>query len=311
MSHKVQSFTSRQHMIRSTYEIYHYRDSRMDEVALHHHDFYEVYLLLGGNAEYIIENRTYRVTPGDVLFINPNELHQPILRPEEGDYERLVLWIDKNYLDQFASLGTDLKHCFRLAQANHTNLIRVEPGKLELLITLLEHARMELESTEFGSEIVSDTVLIQALVLLNRMALKGGIVPQLRDKSDSLVSRVLAFINEHYAEEISLDDLANRFFVSKYHLSREFSRLTGVSVYRYIIQKRLIMAKELLSRGGSSTEVYQSCGFGDYSNFYRAFRSEYGVSPREYVAKLKTDMALNAARAKERAALMNPLTGEE
>ena len=128
--------------------------------------------------------------------------------------------------------------------------------------------------------------LAQVLVLLNRLVLR-----QRREESvsnqDSIVYNVLGYINEHYHENLSLDELANRFFVSKYHLSREFQRLVGTSVHRYIVQKRLVMAKQMLSTGKPSSEVYQSCGFGDYSNFYRAFKAEYQISPKEYVLRLK------------------------
>ena len=100
---------------------------------------------------------------------------------------------------------------------------------------------------------------------------------------------LIIYINENYNEDLNLDMLANKFFISKYHLSREFNRLVGTSVYRYIIQKRLVMAKQLMSTGISSTAVYQHCGFGDYSNFYRAFKSEYQISPKEYMATLREE----------------------
>ena len=128
--------------------------------------------------------------------------------------------------------------------------------------------------------------LAQVLVLLNRLALQQQ-KEEVVTAQDSTVYNVLGYINEHYNENLSLDDLANRFFISKYHLSREFQRLVGTSVHRYIVQKRLVMAKQMLSAGKPSTEVYQSCGFGDYSNFYRAFKTEYQISPKEYVLRLK------------------------
>ena len=98
---------------------------------------------------------------------------------------------------------------------------------------------------------------------------------------------MLRYINENFNNEISLDSLSEHFFVSKYHLSREFKRLVGTSVYRYIIQKRLIMAKQKMIAGLSPTDVYCNCGFGDYANFYRAFRAEYGTTPRQYVQSLR------------------------
>ena len=128
--------------------------------------------------------------------------------------------------------------------------------------------------------------LAQVLVLLNRLALQNRKEEPVT-APDSTVYNVLGYINDHYHENLTLDDLANRFFISKYHLSREFQRLVGSSVHRYIVQKRLVMAKQMLSNGKPSSEVYQSCGFGDYSNFYRAFKAEYQISPKEYVLRLK------------------------
>lgn len=303
MSHRTQSFSTRQHMIRRTYEVYHYRDTAMGEVALHHHDFYEMYLFLSGDVEYNIESRIYHVMPGDILLISPNELHQPVFGSERTVYERIVLWIDKGYLCQTANFGPSLTRCFDTAAERHTNLLRPDGGTLETLKTLLRQIKEETEGDRFAGALLADTYLLQVLVLLNRLAERSSQRPESRDKSGTVVGKVLAYINDHYYEDLSLDLLANKFFISKYHLSREFNRLVGTSVYRYIIQKRLVIAKRLLGEGVPSSEVYQHCGFGDYSNFYRAFKSEYQISPKEYVAKLKKDEALTAAFARERAML--------
>ena len=111
-------------------------------------------------------------------------------------------------------------------------------------------------------------------------ALFDSFSEQLREESSVLVSKVLAYIGEHYAEEVSLESLAGQFFVSKYHLSHEFSRTVGVGVYRYLTLKRLLIAKQLMDDGVPPGDVYAACGFRDYTNFYRAFKAEYGISPR-------------------------------
>lgn len=90
------------------------------------------------------------------------------------------------------------------------------------------------------------------------------------------------YINLHYSEPLSLDLLAETFFISKYHLSHEFQRQVGTSVCRYIQKKRLQIARHLLSGGNKPNNVYSICGFGDYTGFYRAFKTEYGTSPREF-----------------------------
>ena len=295
MPARAQTFTNRQHMVRRSYEVYRYRDTYLNEVALHHHDFYELYLFLSGNVDYVIENRKYHLMPGDLLLISPNELHQPMFGRERQTYERIVVWIDKTYLQQFSGLDVDMTHCFDTTVPGHSNLLRPDNAVRQRLTDLLEQILGEEESSRFGSGIMADTCLIQALVLVIRLAERTRARSEMPDKSESVVSSVLDYINSHYAEDLSLDFLANQFFISKYHLSREFNRLVGTSVHRYIIQKRLVIAKQLMGEGVPSTSVYQHCGFGDYSNFYRAFKAEYQITPKEYIAQLKAD----AARAEE------------
>ena len=286
MSPKTQRFDDRQHMRTNTFEVFRYKDAYPKEVTLHHHDFYEVYFFLSGNVQYNIENRSYLLTPGDVLLISPMELHQPMFGAEHRVYERIVLWIDRQFLEGLGFSGQNLTACFDTASPRHTNLLRPEGVSRQYLTFLLEQLILESESEDPYQEISSLTYLAQVLVALNRLAR----ITQGEDASpiqDSAVYNVLGYINEHYSENLTLDHLANKFFVSKYHLSREFQRLVGTSVHRYIVQKRLVMAKQMLSEGKPSSEVYQHCGFGDYSNFYRAFKSEYQISPKDYVILLK------------------------
>ncbi|MBQ8622274.1 MAG: helix-turn-helix domain-containing protein [Oscillospiraceae bacterium] len=287
MASKNQRFEERQYMQRNTYEIFHYKDSYIKEVALHHHDFYEVYFFLAGNVQYNIESRSYQLSPGDILLISPMELHQPMFSSGQHSYERIVLWIDKRFLQDFSTPGQDVSACFDTSAPDHTNLLRPD-GRLQQLLTFqLEQLMTETGSDEPCSELCALAYLAQVLVLLNRQAKKEHRDTGVTPVSDSVVYSVLDYINAHYSEDLSLDHLANKFFISKYHLSREFGRLVGTSVHRYIIQKRLIMAKQMMSEGIPSSEVYQHCGFGDYSNFYRAFRAEYQISPKEFAARLK------------------------
>lgn len=286
MASKSKRFEQRQHMKNNSFEIFRYKDSYLKDVELHHHDFYEIYFFLSGNVQYNIESRSYLLMPGDVLLISPMELHQPMFVSDQRDYERIVLWIDKRFLEKLGLPGQDFTNCFDTTSPNHTNLLRPEGTTRQLLTFQLEQLLQEAESDDAYSEICAMSYLAQVLVLLNRQARKVRL-EQVKTVPDLAVYNILSFINEHYSEDLSLDYLANRFFISKYHLSREFGRLVGTSVHRYIIQKRLVMAKQMMSEGIPSSEVYQHCGFGDYSNFYRAFKNEYQISPKEFMARLK------------------------
>lgn len=285
MSSRTQQFNTRQHMQRNTYEIFRYKDAFMKEVALHHHDFYELYFFLSGNVRYNVESRSYLLNAGDILLINPLELHQPIFGKEQRSYERIVLWINKSFLESLSPPENDLTACFDTTAPGHTNLLRPESAMRQVLIYELEQLMLETESQEYCSEYFGVSYLVQILIQLNRQAKQQNKEAEAKVASDSVVYMVLNYINTHYSEDLTLDFLANQFFISKYHLSREFGRLVGTSVHRYIVQKRLIMAKQMMQEGKPSSEVYQHCGFGDYSNFYRAFKAEYQISPREFAAQ--------------------------
>lgn len=287
-----------QSMRRNTFEVHQAKTTCPMDVALHHHDFYEIYFFQSGNVQYNIESRSYLLTPGDVLLISPNELHQPVFVDKAASYERVVLQVNKDFLRQISTADGDLTDCFNTEFRSHTNRLRPSGNLRQLLNYQLEQLLKEWQSGDYLGEINALCYMVQVLVLLNRLSMQQSRLPE--PVGDSAVYSVLNYINAHYHEDLTLDMLSNQFFISKYHLSREFGRLTGTSVHRYIIQKRLVKAKQLMSDGASSSEVYQQCGFGDYSNFYRAFKAEYQMSPKEFTARVKE----SAMEFNERAAFL-------
>jgi len=271
-----------------SFEIFRYQDAHMHEVALHHHDFYEVYFFLSGNVQYIIESRSYDLTPGDILLIRPMELHQPMFREEQQAYDRFVLWINRRFLEGMCMPGQDLCACFDTAAPGRSNLLRPDAALRQLLFYLLDNLLQESRSAQCCGPLCALTYLAQVMIYLNRLTEQTGQESESRAVSDSLVYRVMQYINAHYGENLTLDLLAREFFISKYHLSREFNRVVGTSVHRYVTQKRLAVAKQMMTDGAASSAVCQRCGFGDYSSFYRAFKAEYQISPKEFAARLKS-----------------------
>lgn len=279
MAKRAQTFDPRQKMSGKNYEIFHYYDRTRRDVDLHHHDFYEIYYFIGGNVEYRVEGKSYTLQNGDLLLISPWVFHQPVVQ-QDVPYERYVLWIERGYLAQFAEYGADLSACF----ASAATLIRPTSYQRSTVAMLLELLLKEARGDKFGSELYGHGLFLQLMAEINRMAER---TPQKRETSEEpeLIGRVLAYISDHYHEKLTLQDLADRFYVSKYHLSHEFSARVGTSVYRYIILKRLLAAREQIADGATPSEVYQNCGFQDYANFYRAFKTEYGISPKEFACK--------------------------
>ena len=282
---RAQRFDSRQSMKDKRFEVFHYRDKKMDNVVIHHHDFFEVYFFLSGRVSFKVEGKTYHLEPGDLLLINPQELHQPDIEADSL-YERIVLWIDRSYLSNLCeAAGADLAACFDNEAPGHTNLLRPSKLRRAALNQLLDRLVQEYYNDEMGSFAYAQGLLTQFMVEINRLAQTTSYAVK-REEPD-LVSQVLTYIGNHYQENITLEMLAAEFYVSKYYLSHEFSQRVGTSIYRYVIFRRLLQARELMIEGQAPGEVYHSCGFGDYANFYRAFKGEYGISPREFAQQVQ------------------------
>ena len=275
-------FTPRQEMGRQDFELQYKRDTYLKDVELHHHDFYEIYFLMSGDVTYTIESRQYQVMPGDILLISPNELHQICVRPEMSAYERYVLWVAPELLEEHSTELTDLRKNLDPTSPARNNLLRTKPEQTSQLHRLLDQLWQECDTTGYGTDLLQRSLLIQLLVTINRLVDSGGLPMEDQTHSSRAVSEVVDYVNLHYKEPLSLEQLADLVFVSKYHLSHEFNRLVGTSVYRYIQKKRLLIARQLMAQGQRPNEVYSNCGFNAYAGFYRAFRNEYGISPRSY-----------------------------
>ena len=96
---------------------------------------------------------------------------------------------------------------------------------------------------------------------------------------DPRILGILQYINEHLSEDLDAERIAKAFFVSKYHLMRQFRRETGTTIHLYITQKRLVKAKELMDSGMRATEACYRCGWRSYSSFTRAYGKHLGTTP--------------------------------
>lgn len=289
MALKPMQYNPKQQMQRPDFELQYKRDSYLKDVGLHHHDFYELYYLVSGDVTYTIESRLYKVLPGDVLLISPRELHQVHIQAEHAAYERYVLWINPQLIGRLSAGRTDLSQALDPTRPGYGNQLRLQKPDQEKIRSLMEQLYLESRETVFGSELLIESLMIQLLVTVNRLALREDCHFEDVSRSSRTVSQVVEYINLHYSEDLSLDLLAEKFFISKYHLSHEFQRQVGTSVCRYIQKKRLQIARHLLSQGNKPNSVYSICGFGDYTGFYRAFRAEYGTSPREFSVSVSTE----------------------
>lgn len=270
-------YTGYQSMSSSSIEIHRYRTSGEIAKEAHIHDFFEVFCLLEGEVSFFIDGNEIKLEKEDMILIPPLMQHEEKCSGEE--YDRIVLWINPWYLNRISSRKTTLSQCFACAE-KRGYLLREEPTMRKKIIALLFELLYETREKEFGYDIMYDSLMQQILILLNRHlnlnTQKGGMN----------IQEVIRYVSLHYTDEITLDFLANKFFISKFYLSRSFELATGKSVYQYILQKRMVMARQLLVYGEKPMDIYQVCGFKQYSNFYRAFKKYYDMSPSMFLKKM-------------------------
>lgn len=280
MKSKVQEYSTRQYMLSADYEIFHYKNTELTGVNLHHHDFYECYLFISGDVTYHIEGKIYYLKPGDIILINSKELHQAIINSKDVVYERIVLWMSKPFLKKLSDGKTDLTLCFESKDKRNVLRTNFETRKnVRLVLNKIISLQM---AKGYGYELLYAAFITELMVYINNIAFMKHADLNIDIKKSNLIDGIIDYISNHLEEDITVDELAEYCYLSKFHLSREFKKHTGTTIHRYIVQKKLILAKELILDTMPIMDVYKKCGFGDYSNFFRAFKNEYGVTPKQF-----------------------------
>ncbi len=274
-------FNSRQTMLGEDFEIFYYSDTHFQNVAVHTHDYYEFYFPAGGAIAMEIRGKRTPLQLHDVVIVPPGTRHRAVTADPGRSYCRYVFWISEAWYEAFTKrqkreiypveqARTHGRHIFHLSECEYT----VIQSKL---LRLLEEER----SCRYGSAAFADLSAQDLLLTLERAVYEHD-HPEQQSLNSDLFQEIADYMEMHLEEDLSLDALGKRFFVTKYHIVHLFKDRIGLSPHQFLLKKRLERCASEISMGKAVSQVYEECGFRDYSAFYRAFRNEYRLSPREY-----------------------------
>ena len=257
------------------FRLFHLKDQTRKEFSYHYHDFHKVVIFISGKAAYHIEGKAYQLNPWAILLVNRHAIPRPELDPSVP-YERFILLIQNDIPWQ------ELLKCFQKANDRSYNLVRLNSALQEKMKDILFELENSAKSDEYGREILTQSLFLQFMVYLNRIFLEKQYIFDKKSYTfDSQIASILQYINHNLKEDLSVETLSARYYVSKYHLMRKFKQETGYTLHNYIVNKRLLMARTLISNGMPVTKAAQESGFAEYSTFSRAYRKQFKTNPSE------------------------------
>ncbi len=265
------------------FRLFHLKDSRAPKLDYHYHEFDKLILLLGGKVTYVVEGVTYFLRPWDVLLVQHNMIHRPVIDPSEP-YERVVVWLGREWLADRSDPEEALDTCFHTTRERGFHLLRTNPERRLEYMKDIQRLEEALRSQEFAAGRLADTLCQQLLIGINRDILRSRTAQEERDsyRVDPKIEEILKYIAAHLEEELTVESLSKRFYLSRYYLMHRFKAVSGYTVHQYISQKRLLRAGELIRSGVPVMKAAEQAGFAEYSTFLRAFQNTFHMSPREF-----------------------------
>jgi len=252
----------------------HARDDTPDPelFRMHTHAFCELFCFVSGKGVFHIEGSSYPLKPGDIVIMRSSEAHYIEIDPREP-YERFSLHFDSNLL---ASMDADnqLMRPFFDRKSGKRNLYPLASFESNRHLSCFYNMFRAASSPRLN--ILANLILILQLITEHFSVTRADSV-----ETDTIEYKIIRHINKNLDRELTLQELCDKFFISKAQLCRRFKKATGTTVAKYITVKRLVTSRQLICQGQRPTDIYTMFGFRDYSTFYRAYTKYFGHSPRQ------------------------------
>jgi AraC-like DNA-binding protein/mannose-6-phosphate isomerase-like protein (cupin superfamily) len=265
--------------LNSDFRIFHLEDNLSKEFEFHYHDFLKITIFIKGRVQYYIEGKSYDLEPYDIVLVNRNDIHR-IQVDSSVPYERIIVYISPGFIEDYRTSEYDLGYCFEKAKKEHSNVLRTPSLEKSSLFKITNRLERSFEDNEYASSLYRQVLFLEFMIHLNRAAMKNRVEFLDTELYNPKVVNIMQYINSHLTQNLDIDTLAQKFYISKYYMMRLFKAETGYTIGNYITYRRLLLARELIFDGQPITQACFSSGFGDYSTFLRAYKSEFSESPR-------------------------------
>lgn len=247
------------------YKIFALKDYCDKNFSMHYHEFYKIILFESGKVNYIVEGKNYELVSHDIVLVSANQLHKPVV--DKGtEYERIVLYLSQSFLHEYSELAD----CFSACMANHSNIVHLLPNEYISFKELIMQANDFLNKPVYAGKLRSRMKMIEAMITINEAIKQNGFGYHGSVSFDQRIIDICAYIDLHICDELTIDILSEKSFVSKYHFMRIFKENTGMTIHSYILKRRLQKVTELIRKGEKVTVACIESGFKDYSTYLRA-----------------------------------------
>lgn len=262
------------------FEIYHSTNTNPQPSLYHSHHYYELFFILRGALRVIVEESDVTPVLGDTLIYPPHCMHRVTHTDPSLPYERFYIYLSREYLGSISTPEYNfIEHLDRLTAGRRNCLYPGEQAVLELVPMADEIIEAAKDTSPEG--IIANRCRM-TIYLIRLLRLLEESITSATDSESTRMNELIRYINQNAAQPLSLDHLEEVFGISKFVLLHEFKDYTGMSIYQYILTRRVILAQQLIQQGAKPNQACEQSGFSDYTSFYRAFKARTGKSPNQY-----------------------------
>ena len=252
------------------------------DIPAHTHNFYEIYIFRTGSVKLAIEDKIYNVRRGDIIVIPPFTIHQLLPKNPDQIYDRIYMYISEPCLKSFQFNEHSLLSPLQMAmQEKRFHFHIADENDYEQIYEAMFAIYKNKNQKIFEKEMMNRSGITKLVTLINKHIFMDMGTKKVTHVNP-VIDKILSYINDNYASPLSLDDLAARFYINKFTMTKLFKKQTSLTIHNYILLKRISMAKQKITSGALPSKVYLETGFSDYSTFYRAFLKTENMSPKDF-----------------------------